>query len=330
MALRFGLLGTGHWAAEAHGTALARHPDVEFAGVWGRDPAKAAALAGRFGVRPYDSVDALLADVDAVAVALPPDVQAALAVRAAEAGRHLLLDKPIAFTAGAADRIVAAVEAAGLVARVFFTQRYQPAVAGFLAEVAAARWDGGRAILHASIFQPGNPYGGSPWRRQRGGLWDIGPHALSVLLPVLGPVREVLAAPAPRSTTNVLLRHTGGAASMLSLTLDAPPAATGHEIVLSGPHGVRAVPTGALGAADVGGRILDEFVHAVRTGTVRHPCDARLGREVVAVLAAADTASRLGAAVRPAPAPDAPPGRPVHDGRPAADPAPATAAGASA
>src|SRR6185295_18080660 len=94
MALKFGLLGTGYWAAETQAAALAAHPDAEFVGVWGRDPAKAQALADRYGVRAYGGVDALIADVDAVAVALPPDVQGELAARAAEAGRHLLLDKP--------------------------------------------------------------------------------------------------------------------------------------------------------------------------------------------------------------------------------------------
>jgi predicted dehydrogenase len=131
---------------------------VDFAGIWGRDPAKAAALARRYRVRPYDSVDALLADVDAVAVALPPDVQADLAVRAAAAGRHLLLDKPLAFSTAAADRVVAAVERNRLVARVFFTQRYQPAVAGFVARAAEQSWDGARATLFASIFEPASPY----------------------------------------------------------------------------------------------------------------------------------------------------------------------------
>ncbi|MEK8169577.1 hypothetical protein NKH77_06515 [Streptomyces sp. M19] len=47
--MRFGLLGTGHWAAATQGAALAAHPDAELVGVWGRDPAKAAALAGRLG-----------------------------------------------------------------------------------------------------------------------------------------------------------------------------------------------------------------------------------------------------------------------------------------
>src|SRR5437763_1145566 len=85
--LRFGLLGTGYWAAETHAAGLHRHPDAQFVGVWGRNPAKAEALAARYGVRAYPDVDALIADVDALAVALPPDIQAEMALRAARAGR---------------------------------------------------------------------------------------------------------------------------------------------------------------------------------------------------------------------------------------------------
>ena len=49
MTLRFGVLGTGYWAQEAHATALARHPDTELVAVWGRDPARTGAFAERFG-----------------------------------------------------------------------------------------------------------------------------------------------------------------------------------------------------------------------------------------------------------------------------------------
>jgi 3-hydroxyisobutyrate dehydrogenase-like beta-hydroxyacid dehydrogenase len=50
---------------------LAAHDDVEFAGVWGRNETKAADLAERYGAAAYPSIDALIADVDAIAVALP-------------------------------------------------------------------------------------------------------------------------------------------------------------------------------------------------------------------------------------------------------------------
>src|SRR3954462_4549177 len=104
--MRFGVLGTGFWAEHVHAAALAEHPDAELVGVWGRDLAKAKAVGAAFDVAGYADVDELLADVAAVSSSLRPDVQVPLAVRAAEAGKHLLLEKPIAFTVADADRLV--------------------------------------------------------------------------------------------------------------------------------------------------------------------------------------------------------------------------------
>src|SRR3954452_14163121 len=94
--MRFGVLGTGFWAREIHATSLAEHPDAELVGVWGRDLAKAKALGAQFDVQGYDDLDALLTQVDAVSFALPPDVQARRSIRAEQAGKHLLMERPIA------------------------------------------------------------------------------------------------------------------------------------------------------------------------------------------------------------------------------------------
>jgi predicted dehydrogenase len=294
--VRFGLLGTGYWAAQTQGAALAAHPSAELAGVWGRDQAKAKALAARFDATPYPDVDALLAAVDAVAVAVPPDVQADLAVRAARAGRHLLLDKPLALTAAAADEVVAAVDAAGVASLVFFTHRFRPEIETFLADAArTGDWYACRGVMHASIFHPGNPYGVSPWRRQHGGLWDIGPHALSILLPLLGDVTEVTAVDGPRSTVNVIARHRDGAASDLSLTLDAAPNAVAMEQVFYGEHGVAVVPgSGGTTPLRAFGHAVDRLQALAEAGpgARRDPCDVHFGRTVVRILAAADTARR--------------------------------------
>jgi predicted dehydrogenase len=298
MALRFGLLGTGYWAAETQGAALAAHPQAEFVGVWGRDPAKAAALADRYGIRAYGGVDALLADVDAVAIALPPDIQAELAVRAAEAGRHLLLDKPLALTTADADRVMDAVERSGVGSVIFFTNRFFDNIEAFLRHAEGGHWDGARITKFVSIFQPGNPYGASPWRREKGGLWDIGPHALSVILPVLGPVTQVAALDGPHDTVHVLLRHESGAASSMSLTLDAPPAAVTEEFTFYGAGGQASVPAGDGGVLGAFGRAIDQLARGVASGDPAHPCDVRFGREVVATLAAADTARTVGHTVR--------------------------------
>ncbi|HEX8631615.1 MAG TPA: Gfo/Idh/MocA family oxidoreductase [Catenuloplanes sp.] len=297
MALRFGLFGTGYWAAETHGAVLATHPSAELVGVWGRDPAKAQALAGRYGTRAYHDVDALIDEADAVAVALPPDVQADVAARAADAGRHLLLDKPLAFNTVAADRVVAAVAARGSASVVFFTARFRPATEKFLAATAAqAGWHGARAVRFSANFTPGSPYAGSAWRRERGGLWDVGPHVLSVLLPVLGPVAEVVAMAGPRGTTHVLLRHTGGAVSTLGLSVDAAPAAVASHVVFFGEPGTVEVPNDDCTAREAFGGAVDQLALAAAGGPPP-VCDVRFGREVVAVLAAAEQAHRLGRSV---------------------------------
>lgn len=289
--LRFGLFGTGHWAAETHAAALAAHPRAELVGVWGRNPEKAGALAVRHGVPAFDDPDALIEAVDAIAVALPPDIQAEIAVRAATAGRHLLLDKPLALSLPDADRVVAAAEGSGVASVVFFTQRFHPNVVGFLASTAAAGgWRHARVTMFASIFQPGQPYGESTWRRERGALWDIGPHALSLVLPVLGRVTRVAATDGPSGLVHLLLTHEGGATSALSLTLDAPPAAMAREVVFFGVNGVESVPPGEGGPVAAFGTAVDQLLGEVDAGTRDHHCDVRFGREVVAVLAAAETA----------------------------------------
>jgi predicted dehydrogenase len=298
--MRFGLLGTGPWAMDTQGAALAAHPEAELAGVWGRNPVKADAVAERHSTRAYTDVDELIADVDAVAVALPPDIQADLAARAAEAGKHLLLDKPLAFTTDDADRVVRAVDERKLASLIFFTNRYNPPMEAFLDETAkTGGWDGGRAVFFASIFQPGGQYEDSLWRKERGGLWDVGPHALSVLLPVLGPVAEVTAISGPRRAAHVLLGHRSGAVSTLALTLEARPAAVELRFDFYGEQGIVVAPKLEIPAVRAFETAIDRLLAHVRAGETEDPCDVRFGREVVAVLEAADISRQEGRTVTP-------------------------------
>ncbi|MEV0724110.1 Gfo/Idh/MocA family oxidoreductase [Micromonospora purpureochromogenes] len=296
--LRFGLFGTGHWAAETHAAAIDAHPRAELVGVWGRNPERAASLADRHGVPAFGDVDALLDECDAIAVALPPDIQADLAVRAAIAGRHLLLDKPLALTLADADRVVAAAQQSGVASVVFFTQRYHPNVTGFLASTAAAGgWQHARATMFASIYQPGSPYGNSQWRIEHGALWDIGPHALSIILPVLGRVTRVAAMNGPSGLVHLLLTHVGGATSAISLTLDAPREAMTRDFVFFGENGTEAVPPGDGDAITAFGTAIDQLLEEIDAGTRDHRCDVRFGREVVEILSAAEVARAEGRTV---------------------------------
>ncbi|MGA5066034.1 Gfo/Idh/MocA family protein [Streptomyces exfoliatus] len=286
---RIGLLGTGPWAARTHAPALAGHAGIEFSGVWGRRPEAAAELAAASGTRAYDDVDALFAASDAVALALPPDVQAPLAERAAEAGCHVLLDKPVATTVAGARAVAEAVEAAGVASVVFCTLRFAEPTARWIdAQAAAGGWFLGEAHWLGSLYGPGSSsaYAASPWRREKGGLWDVGPHVLSVYLPVLGDVTDITAVPGPADTHHLVLRHTSGASSTATLTLSAPPEAAGAALSLYGSAGRAELPRweGAVGAF---GAAVDALVAAARTGEP-HACDARFGLRLTEILTTAE------------------------------------------
>ncbi|MEU2774581.1 Gfo/Idh/MocA family oxidoreductase [Streptomyces sp. NPDC007162] len=288
--MRIGLLGTGPWARAAYAPALAGHGSLDFAGVWGRRPQAAAELAREYGVRAYDDVDALFADVDAVAVALPPAVQAELAVRAARAGCHLLLDKPLAIRVAEARAVVEAAEQARVASVVFFTTRFQQEPERWIGEQAAeSGWFTARAQWLGSLFTGESPFADSPWRKEKGALWDVGPHALSVLLPVLGDVRRVAAAVhGPADTVHLVLDHATGASSTVTLSLTAPTAAAGADVELRGETGVTLLPRSAEGAVPALTRAVDALLSAARTGRA-HPCDAVFGLRVTEILAEAET-----------------------------------------
>ncbi|WP_426514609.1 Gfo/Idh/MocA family protein [Dactylosporangium sp. McL0621] len=287
--MRFGVLGTGHWATVTQAAALATHPSATLVGVWGRSPEKVAEMGSRYGVPAYTDVDALLKEVDAVAIALPPAVQAPLAVKAAQAGKHLLLDKPLALDPAAADEVVAAADAAGVATVVFFTNRFIPAVDAFLRTNAElGGWYAAHGTMYTSIFQPGNPYSASVWRKEKGGLWDLGPHGLSVVLPLLGPVVDLSAAEGPRDTAHLLLRHEGGAASTLSLTLDAAPEAKSFGFAYFGEHGATTLPEWDATQVEAFGNAVNALLDAAAGRP--HACDAAFGAQVTHILSAAERA----------------------------------------
>ncbi|MBT2540350.1 Gfo/Idh/MocA family oxidoreductase [Streptomyces sp. ISL-44] len=287
---RVGLLGTGPWAHRTHAPALAAHAGTEFAGVWGRRPEAAADLAQEYGVKVYEDPDELFADCDAVAFALPPDIQAPLAVRAAAAGCHLLLDKPVATTVEDARAVADAAVRHQVASVVFFTLRFAEPTADWVTEQAARPgWFTAAAHWLGAVFPPdGTPsaYADSPWRKAKGGLWDVGPHALSVLIPILGDVTAVSATRGPSDVVQLALRHASGAASTAVLSLGAPKAAAGVGLELRGTEGVHALP----GWSDVPGaygRALDALLTAARTG-VPDPRGAEFGARLTEILAEAE------------------------------------------
>ena len=285
--LKFGLAGTGFWARIAHAPALASAEGIEFTAVWGRNQKAAAELASAYGVAAHHDVAAFLDGLDGVAFAVPPNVQAAIAATAASAGKHLLLEKPIATSAADADALVQAVEQAGVASVVFFTARFQADVRAWLAEVTArGGWAGGACVWLGSALQEASPFN-TPWRRDKGALWDLAPHAVSLLWASLGPVTSVLADAGPADVSHLVLHHESGASSTVTVTLSAPEAAEGFGLYLWGATGRFAAPEEEDEPVVPLRTALTELADNARSGRVSHPCDVRFGRDVGRVLAEA-------------------------------------------
>ncbi|HEY7261111.1 MAG TPA: Gfo/Idh/MocA family oxidoreductase [Trebonia sp.] len=289
--MRFGLIGTGRWAWITHAPALASTQGVSLAAVWGRNPDAARALADEHGATAFDDVGAFLDAVDAVAFAVPPNVQAPLAIRAAEAGKHLLLEKPVALSVADADKLAATASEAGVASVVFFTLRFNTEIRAWLTDEHArggwsgGGWSGGVAVWLGSALQPDSPYN-TPWRRDKGGLWDLGPHVVSMLWACLGPVTSVTAVTGGTDVTHLVLRHSGGATSTATVTLSAPAAAAGNSLFVWGEAGRSVMPATTYEPRDLLRVAALELVAAAKSGQP-HPCDARFGRDVVKVLAEA-------------------------------------------
>ena len=193
-------------------------------------------------------------------------MQSELGPRAAAAGKHLLLEKPVALTAVAADRLAAAATAARVASVVFFTARFQPDIRAWLTEIDGSRWSGAQVVWLGSATAASSPFN-TPWRREHGGLWDLGPHALSVLTASLGPVVSVLADGGPGDVAHLIMRHAGGATSTATVTVQAPPELDGFRLALWGARGRSPMPA-----------LAEDPVLCARNGTIRADRDGRLGR----------------------------------------------------
>ncbi|MEV4537089.1 Gfo/Idh/MocA family oxidoreductase [Asanoa sp. NPDC049518] len=280
--VRVGLVGAGHWAEVMHGPTLAAGPETALVGVWARRPEAAGRLATRLGTSAAPSFDALLDRCEAVAFAVPPDIQADLAVRAAEAGRAVLLEKPVALTVADAERVAKAVRENGVVSQLVLTKRYHPATRAFLAAAASFPAIGARSrYLHGGFLA--GPFA-TGWRLDHGALYDLGPHLLDLLEAALGPI-EAIDRHGATPWLELTCRHRAGAISQLSLS-GAVGGLSGSRagVELYGPTGVLEIDFATVDHAECWPVLRAEFAHAVRTGTP-HALDADHGVHLQRLLA---------------------------------------------
>jgi predicted dehydrogenase len=243
------------------------------AGVWGRDHAAASDLAKQYGAKARRRYEDLLEDCDAVALAVTPAVQPELAMLAVQCRRPVLLEKPLAVDVAGARRLADAMELTGTPSQMVMTWRYAASVRSFVSRAADlepiggfAQWISASAVRGASA---------TSWRHRLGPLLDLGPHLIDLLGAVLGPVETVHSHGSTAGSIGLLLGHTSGATSEVTMCTRTAVAETLCRICILGRLGARELAPVTVDA-DTWSRVMAEFASTVRSG-VSHPLDVRHG-----------------------------------------------------
>ena len=202
--VRVAVIGCGLIAQRAHLPSYAAAPEAELAAVVSRHRTTAEAVAAQFGhPRVLDSWQQAVVDpdIDAIDICTPNALHAEIAIAAAQSGKHVLVEKPMATSLAGADAMIAAARQAGVVFAVAHNLRFVPiyaAMQGLLANGALGRIFSARGIfMHAG---PDEFWGAtSDWFWQEGqagggSLLDMGIHMIDLLRWMVGlPVVEVAA-----------------------------------------------------------------------------------------------------------------------------------------
>jgi len=244
------IVGAG-MVARYHAQAIAAAPGARLVATSRSDPAKAAAAVAEFGVPCETDYAALLArpDVDAVCICTPSGAHAAQTIAAARAGKHVLVEKPMALTTADADAMIAACAQAGVRLGVALQRRTEPAYQAVHGAIASGSL--GQPVLGLALIPYHRTqayYDSAPWRGTwaedgGGALMNQGIHIADLLVWFMGDVEEVQARTATvahaievEDDLTASLRFKNGALGSILATTAAAPGFP-HRVEVYGTRG---------------------------------------------------------------------------------------------
>lgn len=249
---RVGIVGAGVMGS-THAYSWVRTP-ATIAGVYGLSPDQTQALAAQYNARAYESLDALIADVDVVDVCTPTDTHHDIVLRAAAAGKQVLCEKPLARTLEQGQAMLAACDRAGVKLLVGHVVRFFPEY-----ELAKSAVDQGKIgevgviRLKRSGFQPRRA---DNWfldyDRSGGMILDLMIHDFDYARWVGGDVVSVFAKSsraidpsAKGDYGQAILRHANGAISHIEGAWAYPPPLFHTALEIAGDGGLIEHPVGS-------------------------------------------------------------------------------------
>lgn len=190
-----GIVGLGR-VAGGHANSIVKAKGVHLAAVCDVDQARLDASTAKLGVPGENSLDKLLArsDVDAILVALPHGLHEQATIAAARAGKHIMVEKPMAMDTGACDRMIAAAKEAGVQLFIAHTERFLSATIKAREIIDSGQI--GTPVMATDVwYQPMRLHTRQPWMRDRargGGFMQMaGSHMIDRLVYLLNsPVKS--------------------------------------------------------------------------------------------------------------------------------------------
>ncbi len=180
--IRAGVVGVGHIGC-FHAEKYTLLPDVELVGVYDRDQRRAAGVSARLGTRSFRSLEALLAEVDMVSVAVPAVHHFAVARDCLRGGAHVLLEKPMAASVAGAQALTDLAQASQRLLQIGYLERFNPVVTDLSGRI---------GLPPLIIARRAGPYA------QRGHdvdvVMDLMVHDIDVLFEIMGCPATVMAA----------------------------------------------------------------------------------------------------------------------------------------
>jgi predicted dehydrogenase len=190
--LRVGVVGTGSLGYH-HARILREVRGATFCGFYEANAERAATVSRELGARAYASLGALLADVDAVSIVVPTRAHHAVAKASLEAGKHLLIEKPITATVAEADELLSIAAARGALVQIGHIERFNRAIRAALPHVEQP------LFLDSDRLAPFNPRGADV-----AVVLDLMIHDIDLLLTLTGAkVRDVSAVGIPVLTPSI-------------------------------------------------------------------------------------------------------------------------------
>lgn len=244
--MKVGIVGAG-FMGTTHAEGWAQTP-AEIAGITAETEAEVHPLADRYGARYFSDLDTLLAEVDVVDICTPTHLHHEMTLRAAEAGKHVVCEKPLALTVAQAQEMVAACRRAGVQLLVAHVVRFFPQYA--LAKQAVDDGQIGRPgvlRLTRGSYRPKKPVGN--WfldeAKSGGILVDLMVHDFDYARWIAGEVESVFArkvstghAGAPIDYGMAILQHRKGALSHIAGAWAYPPPTFRTHLEIAGDSGL--------------------------------------------------------------------------------------------